>query len=209
MRRWRGWIPSCRRTPDRSGRSGGRVPSRPQGCLQHGLQSRNDRAAREGKNGGRVPACTRRAKLDPRVRRLERDRPASPAGWIRFHRFCRSRPIRRLGRRRCARAGSDRWDPNKSCTRFAKPVDFGQLVVEFDTNRSTRDPLSRDNSWTDLTVVTGGAGFIGSHLVRAVGRFRPAGARDREAGSGRRSSARRGGGRFRGHSRSRCARWGV
>ena len=37
----------------------------------------------------------------------------------------------------------------------------------------------------DLTIVTGGAGFIGSHLVLAAGRFWPPGASRRTAGGRR------------------------
>ncbi len=53
-----------------------------------------------------------------------------------------------------------------------------------------------------LAIVTGGAGFIGSHLVEPVGRKRPTGSCGGAAGSADRSSAGPASSRFRRHSRS-------
>ena len=76
--------------------------------LQHGLQSRNDRAACEGKTADEFRRGLERKKPDPRVRGLERDHPASRAGGIRLHGLCRPRAVCRVGR--CGRAGTTAQD---------------------------------------------------------------------------------------------------
>ena len=199
-RRWPGSTPSCPRTP-RSCSSARRRSSISDHPIVYNTVFNHETI--ETLARGRTPGQVRRgpppAGHDPRLRRLVRDRALSLAGQLRVHAV------------RDARACSPDW----SAAGVLEPPDRGSARGRSSTGSARNRPAGSARGpsrgrhrqgcrgMDALTIVTGGAGFIGSHLVEqlvALGRAGPGG---RAAGGGRGAPAAGGRGRPGRHPRPR------
>ena len=135
-------------------------------------RSSTTRRSRRSPGAGRpteVGEELRRAGRDPRLCRLVRDRAVSIAGQLRVH-AASSRP-----------SFSPAWSRRASSSRRA----VGLRQELYRGGGARRSPDGGSMRMDAMTVVTGGAGFIGSHLVGLLVERGRAGPRGRAAGGGR------------------------